>query len=90
MANEISNEMNEVISLLTSTLNLNINVGQNFQIDTSQVIMALETKSNDFFSNSFTKSIGDKGQINLPSNFSSYLNGTKKISIRVKLNEKKR
>ena len=88
LANEISNEMNEVISLLTSTLNLNLNVGQNCQIDTSQVIMSLESKSSEFFSNSFQKSIGN-GQINLPSNFSLYLNETTKVSIRVKLKNEK-
>ncbi|CAF1019455.1 unnamed protein product [Adineta ricciae] len=85
LSNEITNQMNEIISLLTSTINLNLNIGQNCQIETSQVIMSLETKSNEFFSNSFQQSIGN-GQINLPSNFSFYLNETKKVSIRSLMN----
>ena len=74
LANEILNQMNELISFLTLSLNIHLNIGQNILIDTSQVFMSLEIQSNLF-------SIRN-GQVQL---LSSNLNisNNKKISIRV-------
>ncbi|UJR18997.1 hypothetical protein I4U23_022127 [Adineta vaga] len=59
LANQIKSEMNKLISLLTSTLNIHLNIGQDFHIETSQVLMTLETKSIQSLSNQFTKTIGN-------------------------------
>ncbi|CAF1470214.1 unnamed protein product [Adineta ricciae] len=81
LAGQISTQMTELISLLTSTLNIHLNIGQDFHIQTSQVIMTLETKSSQSLANHFTKTIGG-GQVQLPNNFASYLGTNEKISIR--------
>ena len=39
------NQMNEIISLLSSSLNIHLNIGQDSIVDTSQVFMSLETQS---------------------------------------------
>ena len=39
------NQMDAMISLLTSSLNIHLNIGQDSIIDTPQVFMSLETKS---------------------------------------------
>ena len=84
LANQIISQMDELISLLTSSLNVHLNVGQDFSIDTSQVIMSLETKSVESFSTKFTKDMGN-GQVQLPDNFHSFLDSKGKVSIRVSL-----
>ncbi|UJR19272.1 hypothetical protein I4U23_022401 [Adineta vaga] len=81
LANQITNQMTQLISLVTSSLNIHLNIGQDSSIDTSQVLLSLETKSIQSFSNSFTKEIGN-GQVQLPNNFISYLNTNEKIFIR--------
>ncbi|UJR11342.1 hypothetical protein I4U23_015523 [Adineta vaga] len=81
LAYQISIQMNKLISLLTSTLNIHMNIGQNFSIETSQVLMTLETVSSQSLSNSSTKQIGNS-QIHLPSNGTVDLNKSEKISIR--------
>ncbi|CAF1108215.1 unnamed protein product [Adineta ricciae] len=81
LSNDINAQMTQLLSLLTSSLNTHLNVGQDFSIDTSQVLLSIETKSSQFFSNSFTKRIGN-GQVQLPNNFNSHLNTSKKLSIR--------
>ena len=43
--------MNEVVSLLSSSININLNIGQNSKINTSQVFMSLETQLLESLSN---------------------------------------
>ena len=76
--------MADILSLNTAALNIHLNTGQDFNIDTSQVLMTLETKSSEFLSTQFTKQIGN-GQVQLPNNFNSNLNTQTKISLRVSL-----
>ncbi|CAF4054709.1 unnamed protein product [Adineta steineri] len=57
LANQITNQMNDLKSLLTSSLNIYLNIGQNILINTSQVFMSLETKTNEFLSNKFPQSL---------------------------------
>jgi hypothetical protein len=76
--------MNEVVSLLSSSININLNIGQNSKINTSQVFMSLETQSLESLSNKLVKQVGN-GQIQLPQNFNSNLSANSKISIRVSL-----
>ena len=77
-ANEINNQINKVISLLTSILNIHLNLQQEFHINTSEIFLSLECQTNERFPNEFRK------QIQLPSDFQSYLNKNKKIFSRVK------
>ncbi|CAF4409525.1 unnamed protein product, partial [Adineta steineri] len=51
LATTISNQMNEIISLLTSTLNIHINIGQNLTIKTPSAFMWLESISIESVSN---------------------------------------
>ncbi len=74
--------MNEVISLLSSSLNIHLNIGQNLIINTSQVFMSLETTSIESLSNKLLKQVGN-GQIQLPEHFNSNIINNAKISIRV-------
>jgi hypothetical protein len=74
--------MNEVVSLLSSSININLNIGQNSKINTSQVFMSLETQSLESLSNKLVKQVGN-GQIQLPETFNSNLSTNSKISIRV-------
>jgi hypothetical protein len=74
--------MNEVVSLLSSSINIHLNIGQNSKINTSQVFMSLETQSLESLSNKLVKQVGN-GQIQLPQNFNSNLSNNSKISIRV-------
>jgi hypothetical protein len=45
LANEITNQMDEMISLLTKGLNIHLNIGQNFVVDSSSISMSLGTVS---------------------------------------------
>jgi hypothetical protein len=76
--------MNEVISLLSSSININLNIGQNSTMSTSQVFMSLTTQSRESLSNKLVKQVGN-GQIQLPENFNSNLSNNSKISVRVSL-----
>lgn len=68
-------------SLLTSTLNLHINVGQNCQINTSDVFMSMETLSNQSLSNKSIEPVAN-ARIQLPLNFTlSNHNNTDTISL---------
>jgi hypothetical protein len=78
--------MNEVISLLSSSLNIHLNIGQNLIINTSQVFMSLETTSIESLSNKLLKQVGN-GQIQLPEDFNSNIINNAKISIRVSLSK---
>jgi hypothetical protein len=74
--------MNEVVSLLSSSININLNIGQNSKINTSQVFMSLERQSLESLSNKLVRQVGN-AQIQLPENFNSNLSTNSKISIRV-------
>ncbi|CAF4190333.1 unnamed protein product, partial [Adineta steineri] len=73
--------MNDLKSLLTSSLNMYLNIGQTMLINTSQVFMSLETKANEFLSNKFSQSISN-AQIQCPQNVNLNLTNNSKISIR--------
>jgi hypothetical protein len=82
LANEIMRQVNEMISLLTSILNIHLNIGQNLTINTSEVFMSLETVTMNSFLNKQIQQVGN-AQIHIPTNFTSNLNKNSKISIRV-------
>ena len=82
LANQIINQMNEIISLLSSSLNIHLNIGQDLLVETSQVLMSLETKSLQSLSNNLIKHIGN-AQIQLSENLKINLSNNSKILIRV-------
>ena len=69
--------MKKIISLLTSSLSIHLNIGQESIMNTSQVLMSLETRSIQSLSNKQIQ-VGN-GQINL--NLNTNHNST--VSIRV-------
>ena len=78
-SNEMTTKVHQMISLLSSTLNLHINVGQNCQINTPEVFMSMETLSTTSLSNKSIEPVSN-ARIQLPLNFTTNYNGT--ISLR--------
>jgi hypothetical protein len=76
------NQVNEIISLLTSTINIHLNIEQSSLINTSEVFMSLETKLFESLSKKIIKQIGN-AQIQLPSNFNTNISSNSIVSIRV-------
>ncbi len=70
------------MSLLTSALNINLNIGQNLTLNTSSVFMSLETISIQSLSNKMIQPVGN-AQIQLPSNLNSNFDNDQTISLRV-------
>jgi len=79
VANQIITQSTETISLLTAALNIHLNIGQNFIMNTSSIFMLLETISFQSLSNKFIQQI-ENTQIHLPSTIN---NNNSTISIRV-------
>ena len=45
LADSLNNKRNQIIFILTSSLNLHLNLGQNYSIQTPQVFLSLQTIS---------------------------------------------
>jgi hypothetical protein len=83
LANQITNQVNKILSLLTSSLNLYLNIGQNLIMNTSEVFMSLETKSIQSLSNKQIQQVGN-ARISFPTYIKTNLsNNQTTISIRV-------
>jgi hypothetical protein len=78
-ANQINQQTNETISLLTSALNIHLNIRQSLTMNTSSVFMSLETISINSLSNKVIQQVGN-AQIYLPSNIT---NDDQTVSLRV-------
>ncbi len=83
MANQVYLQTTQTLSLLTSALNIHLNIGQNLIMNTSSVFLSLETTSLNSLSNKLIKQIGN-AQIQMPSNFK--LNSTDNTSISLRVN----
>ncbi len=70
------------MSLLTSALNINLNIGQNLTLNTSSVFMSLETISIQSLPNKMIQPVGN-AQIQLPSNLNSDFDNDQTVSLRV-------
>jgi hypothetical protein len=79
-ANEIKLQAIETISSLTLALNIHLNIGQNFTINTPEIFLFLEKSKIEFLSNKTFKQVGN-AQIHMPFDFS--FNQT--VSFRVRL-----
>ena len=66
MANQISIQTTETLSLLTSALNIDLNIGQSLLMNTSSVFMSLETTSIESLSNKLIEQIENAQMKNLP------------------------
>ncbi len=82
LANQIIHQMNQTIGLLTSALNIHLNIGQKLIMNTSEVFMSLETIAMDSIFNKQIQQVG-QAKIRMPSNFSYRRNQNETISIRV-------
>jgi len=70
LANELNKKIDEMISLLTSSLSVHINVGQQYTINTPQVFMSLERISTQSLLNKTIKQI-ENAQISFSINLSA-------------------
>ncbi|CAF1293793.1 unnamed protein product, partial [Adineta steineri] len=84
LANQINSQVTQIISLLTSSLNIHLNIGQNSIINTSQTYMSLETISTQSLSDRIVKQIGN-AQFHIPSDFNLNTNDNSSISLRSKM-----
>ena len=82
MADTIQTQSTETISLMTSALNVHLNIGQNLTINSSSVFLSVETTSISSLSNKLIQQIGD-AQIRIPSSFSLTTEDSSSISLRV-------
>ncbi len=82
LANQILIQTTSMISLLTSILNIHLNIGQNLTINTSNVFMSLETITMNSLLNKKIQQV-ENALIHVPSNFTSNINKNTTISIRV-------
>jgi hypothetical protein len=85
MATKINSQVTETISLITSALNIHLNIGQNFTMNTSSVFLSIETTSITSLSNKIIQQVGD-AQMHIPSSFNLSTNDNTSISLRVCLN----
>ncbi|CAF0834260.1 unnamed protein product [Adineta steineri] len=84
LANQINTQVTAIISLITSSINIHLNIGQNSIINTSQTYMSLETISTQSLSNRIVKQIGN-AQFHIPSDFNLNTNDNSSISVRSKM-----
>ena len=74
--------MNEILSVLSSVMNIHLNIGQTSIIDTPNAFMSLETVSTETLSNKTIQQVGS-AQIHLSAILKSNLNNDSTISLRV-------
>ncbi|CAF4886443.1 unnamed protein product, partial [Rotaria socialis] len=79
-ANEISTEVEQTISLISSALNIHLNLGQNLTVNTSSIFMSMETISVGSLSNKSIEQIGD-ARIQMPSNLQFNSTDSSSLSI---------
>ena len=72
-----------MISLLTSTLNIHINIGQDLTMNTSEVFMSLETTSLELLANKRFNPI-DQAEIRLPTNFQLNITNENSSSVSIR------
>jgi hypothetical protein len=84
LASQITSQVNGILSLITSVLKIQINVGQSTVMNTPNVYMSLETRTFQSLSNKVINQVGNS-RIQLPSNFNSNMSDNSPVSIRVRL-----
>ena len=82
LASKVNEEMNELTILLTRSLNIHLNVGQHFTVNSPNVFMSLESLTSDSLSNKQIPTVGN-ALLRLPSILNISLNHTSSSSLRV-------
>jgi Fe-S cluster assembly scaffold protein SufB len=83
MANQIISQVSQTNSLITSALNIHLNIGQNLTMNTPSVFMSLETASIESLANKLIQQVGN-AQLRIPSRFYLSTNSSSSISVRVR------
>ena len=83
LSNQVMGEMNALMSLLTSGLNLYLNIGQNFTLNSSAAFMSMETLSAESLLNKQIQPIGN-ARLRLPSRLNLSLDPNLRHSLRVR------
>ena len=83
MADRVLSQAEETTSLLTDALNIHLNIGQNFTVNSSSTFLALRKVSMGSLSRQLlTQAAG--GQVSLPSSLNSNLTSNSPVSSRVR------
>ena len=83
LASRVNKQMNELISLLTRSLNIHLNVGQHFQVNSSAVFLTVESLTGESLSNKQISTV-DNALLRLPSTWNISLNDISNPSLRVR------
>ncbi|CAF4139161.1 unnamed protein product, partial [Adineta steineri] len=81
LANQINSQVTKMISLLTSSLNIHLNIGQSSLMNTSQSFVSLETISIASLKDRLVKQV-ENAQFNIPSDFILNTTSNSSISLR--------
>ncbi|CAF3624741.1 unnamed protein product [Adineta steineri] len=81
LANQINSQVTQIISLLTSSLNIHLNIGQSSLMNTSQSFVSLETISIESLKDRLVKQVKN-AQLNIPSDFILNTTSNSSISLR--------
>ena len=82
MANQISIQTSETLSLLTAAVNIHLNIGQNLSMNTSALLMSLETTSIQSLSNRSIQQT-DNAHFHIPTHFEINATDNTSITLRV-------
>lgn len=83
MASRVNTAVSETMSLITSALNMHMNIGQNLLIDSSTIFMSIERTSAASLANKIIDQVGG-AQIRIPSTLTLITNDNTSISLRVR------
>ncbi|CAF1000565.1 unnamed protein product [Adineta steineri] len=86
LANRINSQVTQIISLLTSSLNIHLNIGQSSLMNTSQSFVSLETISIQSLKDRLVKQV-ENAQFNIPSDFILNTTSNTSISLRSKIDQ---
>ncbi|CAF4165711.1 unnamed protein product, partial [Adineta steineri] len=84
LANQINSQVTQIISLLTSSLNIHLNIGQSSLMNTSQSFVSLETISIQSLKDRLVKQV-QNAQFHIPSSFILNTTSNSSISLRSKI-----
>ena len=82
LANQLTTKVNEILSFLSSAMDIHLNIGQRSTINTANAFMSIETISADGLLNKNIEQVGH-AQIQLPAQFNSNFNRNSTLSLRV-------
>ncbi|CAF4314113.1 unnamed protein product, partial [Adineta steineri] len=81
LANQINSQVTQMISLLTGSLNIHLNIGQKYRMNTSQSFVSLETISIASLKDRLVKQV-ENAQFHIPSDFILNTTSNSSISLR--------